>query len=216
MAVIENDIQYNWVRRRISKLKEKVDESTPLDNRYRIELELLSKLEKEYSEEHPYVLKPVIEDFERTPINVYEGMEIVAEMVKMKAFSETSGKQQSWWSCKMNHIVRKGKECRFEESDLPVLNETIKIIASQLTEFQIVFNTNREAVVEQIHKLDTIISMPYIYDKVMGKGREWYMNRMRKTLANRRPYYFKEDDIQIINNAIITISNRLKSIELVL
>lgn len=98
MAVIENDIQYNWVRKRVSKLKEKVDENTPTNNSYRIELELLSKIEKEYSEEHASDMEAVkiIEDTERTQINVYEGMVMVAEMVKMKALSEASGKSQAW------------------------------------------------------------------------------------------------------------------------
>ena len=52
MAINENKIQYDWVRKRVSKLKEKVDENTSSYNPYRIELELLSKLEKEYSDDH--------------------------------------------------------------------------------------------------------------------------------------------------------------------
>ncbi len=218
MAVIENEIQYNWVRKRVSKLKEKVDENTPTNNPYRIELELLSKLEKEYSEEYASILKPeiIIEDVERTPINVYEGMAMVAEMVKMKAFSEASGKSQAWWSGKMNHNIKNGKELCFVEADLPILNDALLKLSVKLSKIQIVYSKDREAVVEQVRELDKIVSMPYIYDDVLGKGRVWYKDRMRITMANGRPYYFKEDDIQIINNAIITISNRLKSIELVL
>lgn len=116
----------------------------------------------------------------------------------------------------MNHIVKKGKESRFEESDLPFLNEALLKLSTKLSKIQIEYNKDREAVVEQIRKLDEIVSMPYIYNDVMRKGRDWYMNRMRRTVISHRPYYFHEDDIRIMNNAIITISNRLKSIELVL
>lgn len=153
---------------------------------------------------------------EKLQIEVNKGMAMVAEMVKMKAFSEASGKQQSWWSSKMNHIVKNGKECCFLESDLPVLNATIEKLGTQLSEIQLVYSEDREAVVEQIRKLDTIVSMPYIYNNVMGKGRVWYKDRMRKSLANGRPYYFKEEDILQMNIAIIDISNRLKNIEFVL
>lgn len=153
---------------------------------------------------------------EKLQIEVNKGMAMVAEMVKMKAFSEASGKLQSWWSCKMNHIVRKGKECKFEASDLPVLNATLEKFGAQVAEIQLIYSEDREAVVEQIRKLDTIVSMPYIYNNVMGKGRTWYMNRMRRTITNNRPYYFKEEDILQMNIAIIDISNRLKNIEFVL
>lgn len=218
MAVIENDIQYNWVRKRVSKLKEKVDENTPTNNPCRIELELLSKLEKEYCEEHASALKAIkiIENIERTQVNVYEGMAMVAEMVKMKAFSEATGKTQALWSAKMNHNIKNGKELCFVEADLSFLNDALLKLSKKLAKTQIVYCKNRETVVEQIREVDKIVSMPYIYDNVLGKGRVWYKDRMRMTLANGRPYYFHEDDIQKMNNAIITISNRLKSIELVL
>ena len=153
---------------------------------------------------------------DKLQIEVNKGMAMVAEMVKMKAFSEASGKQQSWWSCKMNHNIKNGKECKFEESDLPCLNATLENLGSQLAEIQLVYTDNREEVVEQIRKLGTLVSMPYIYNNVMGKGRVWYKDRMRKSLANGRPYYFKEEDILQMNIAIIDIANRLKNIEFVL
>ena len=153
---------------------------------------------------------------EKLQIEVYKGMAMVAGMVKMKAFSEASGKSQAWWSCKINHIVRRGKESKFEESDLSSLNSALEKLGAQLAEIQLVYSDDREALIEQIRKLDAIVCMPYIYDKVMSKGRTWYMNRMRKSLAGGRPYYFKEEDILQMNIAIIDIANRLKNIEFII
>ena len=52
MAKIKNLEQYNWAVSRVEQIMDSVDESTPSDNPSRIELELLSELVSEYSEEH--------------------------------------------------------------------------------------------------------------------------------------------------------------------
>jgi len=52
MAKIDNEIQYNWAVKRVEELLPMVNDSTPLDDPYSIELELLSNLVADYSEEH--------------------------------------------------------------------------------------------------------------------------------------------------------------------
>ena len=55
--------------------------------------------------------------------------------------------------------------------------------------------------------------MPFIYKDKMGKNLTWYLNRMRR---NSLKASFKQDDINMINLAIVEIGNKLLSIELTL
>lgn len=57
MAEIENEMQYERIFERIEELLKVVDDDTPLDNRYMVELELLSNLVVEYEEKH-YPIEP--------------------------------------------------------------------------------------------------------------------------------------------------------------
>jgi len=52
MAKIENEIQYNWAVKRVEELLPMVDDNTPLNDPNSIELELLSNMVADYSEEH--------------------------------------------------------------------------------------------------------------------------------------------------------------------
>jgi len=52
MAKIENEIQYNWAVRRVEELLPMVNDDTPLTDPNSIELELLSNMVADYSEEH--------------------------------------------------------------------------------------------------------------------------------------------------------------------
>lgn len=52
MAQIERESQYEWAVRRVEQLLPSVKEDAPEDDPARIELELLSELVSEYSEEH--------------------------------------------------------------------------------------------------------------------------------------------------------------------
>lgn len=52
MAKIKNIVQYNWAVSRVEEILSLVDESTLENNPVRIELELLSELVADYSEEH--------------------------------------------------------------------------------------------------------------------------------------------------------------------
>lgn len=51
-AKIENEIQYEWAIKKVEELLPFVDDNTPLDNPHSIELELLSNMVADYSDEH--------------------------------------------------------------------------------------------------------------------------------------------------------------------
>ena len=52
MTKIENNMQYEWAVKRVEELLPLVNDSTPIDDPNSIELELLSNLVADYSEEH--------------------------------------------------------------------------------------------------------------------------------------------------------------------
>jgi HTH-type transcriptional regulator/antitoxin HigA len=62
MAKLERESQYEWAVRRVEQLLPLVKEDTPEDNPARIELELLSELVSEYSEEHFAIGEPSLVD----------------------------------------------------------------------------------------------------------------------------------------------------------
>ena len=60
--MIENEIQYNWAVKRVEELLPMVDNNTPLDDAYSIELELLSNLVADYSDKHFSLGDPSLAD----------------------------------------------------------------------------------------------------------------------------------------------------------
>ena len=52
MTKIENKTQYDWAVNRVEELLPLVDDNTPKNDKNLIELELLSNLVADYSEEH--------------------------------------------------------------------------------------------------------------------------------------------------------------------
>ena len=58
MAKIENKIQYEWAVKRVEELLRLVDDNTPLTDPNSIELELLSNMVADYSEEHFAIGEP--------------------------------------------------------------------------------------------------------------------------------------------------------------
>ena len=62
MTKIENEIQYNWAVSRVEELLPKVNDNTPLDDPNSIELELLSNLVADYSDEHFSLGEPSLAD----------------------------------------------------------------------------------------------------------------------------------------------------------
>ena len=62
MTKIENEAQYNWAVKRVEELLPLVTDETPLDNPNSIELELLSNLVADYSDEHYAIEDPSLID----------------------------------------------------------------------------------------------------------------------------------------------------------
>jgi len=62
MTKIENKEQYDWAVARVEELLPLVDDNTPRTNPNSIELELLSNLVADYSEEHFAIGKPNLGD----------------------------------------------------------------------------------------------------------------------------------------------------------
>ena len=62
MTKIENQTQYEWAVKRVEELLPLVKDDTPLSDPNSIELELLSNLVADYSEEHFYLGKPSLID----------------------------------------------------------------------------------------------------------------------------------------------------------
>ena len=62
MTKIENKVQYEWAIKRVEELLPLVDDNTPLDDPNSIELELLSNLVADYSDEHFEIGEPTLVD----------------------------------------------------------------------------------------------------------------------------------------------------------
>lgn len=62
MCIIKNQDQYEWAVNRVEELLQLVNEDTPLSDHSSIELELLSNLVADYSEEHFTLGEPSLVD----------------------------------------------------------------------------------------------------------------------------------------------------------
>lgn len=62
MTKIENDTQYRWALQRVEELLPHVKDDTPLTDPYSMELELLSGLVADYSDEHFAIGEPSLVD----------------------------------------------------------------------------------------------------------------------------------------------------------
>ena len=62
MTKIDNKAQYDWAVNRVEELLSLVDDNTPKDDASLIELELLSNLVADYSEEHFAIGTPSLAD----------------------------------------------------------------------------------------------------------------------------------------------------------
>lgn len=62
MTKIENQMQYEWAVSRVEELLPLVNDTTPIDDPNSIELELLSNLVADYSEEHFSLGTPTLAD----------------------------------------------------------------------------------------------------------------------------------------------------------
>lgn len=62
MTKIENEVQYRWALSRVEELRPPVKDDTPLTDPFSIELELLSGLVADYSDEHFAIGEPSLVD----------------------------------------------------------------------------------------------------------------------------------------------------------
>lgn len=220
MAIIESDIQYNWVRKRVSKLKEKVDENTPTNNPYRIELELLSKLEQEYSEEHPIILgkeeKTIIPSVERTSINIYEGLPIMLEAVKGTALCEEIGKVAEWLNSRLKRRKNGPYSIRkFSEIDVQLVNQAVWSLGKKLYETNIDYSDDRQVVIDQIKEKYSAVFQNYIAEKKLGWSDKKFKHRMVNSAAKGSYLSFTETEVQQIVLGVREIASWMLSIEFV-
>jgi len=62
MTKIENESQYRWALKRVEEILPLVKDDTPLNDQYSIELDLLSGLVADYSDEHYAIGDPTLVD----------------------------------------------------------------------------------------------------------------------------------------------------------
>ena len=153
---------------------------------------------------------------EKIQINIYKGLPMVLEKVKSVALSAVIGKSNAWMNNKMNRYILNGKVSEFTESDMPLINNALQLLGDEIAQSIVQYSNDREAVILQVKQLATVICMPYIYETVMGKGRQWYNSRVLARVPGRKVCVFKEDDILKINMAAMQIANELRSIEFIL
>lgn len=153
---------------------------------------------------------------EKLRVNVYEALPIIFNKIKVVALASVLGKKDSWLHSKMRHNVIKGRAQEFYQSDLDLLNATMPLLGDEILQSLVVYDADREVVVNQVKELAKLVSMPYIYGEVLGKKRQWYDGRVRKRSAEGKASSFKEEDIHVINKAAMQIANELKSTEFIL
>ena len=153
---------------------------------------------------------------EKLKINIYKGLPMILEKVKAVALSAVIGKTPAWIHQKQEQTIVKGLQKRFVESDVCLINNGLELLGQEILQSMISYEPNREAVIEQIKYMGNFIAMPYIYNDVLKKGRQWYASRMIQRKPGRMVCSFKEDDILRINMAAMQIANELRGIELTL
>lgn len=149
-------------------------------------------------------------------VNVYKGLPMLLDKIKVVALASVVGKKDSWIHSKMRHNVIKGRAQKFYQSDLDLLNEAMPLLGEEILQSLVVYEADREIVVSQIKELAKMVSMQYITMDVMGKNKIWYGKRTVKRTAEGKACSFKEEDILQINMAAMNIANELKSIEFTL
>ena len=85
MAKIENEQQYEWAVARVEQLLPLVNDDTPRSNPYSIELELLSGMVADYSEEYYSIGKPKLIDVIK--LRMYEMGLTQAKLAKLLGVS---------------------------------------------------------------------------------------------------------------------------------
>lgn len=153
---------------------------------------------------------------EKLRIKIEKGLPIVQEMVKTVIISNKIGKSSGWIYYRQKHYVLKDKRYEFVQTDIDAINEAIISIGKRLKEMVIKYSENREEVIRQVRAVSEIVKMAYIYNKKLGKKKDWWDNRMRNVPKSGLCSSFSGDDILNINLAVMEIANKLLAIEFTL
>jgi HTH-type transcriptional regulator/antitoxin HigA len=113
MAKIENEIQYEWAVKRVEELLPLVTDDTPRTDPNSIELELLSNMVADYSEEHFAIGSPSLMDVIK--LRMYEmgitqsGLAQLLGISPSRVSEYLSGKSEPTWKigreiCRKLHI----------------------------------------------------------------------------------------------------------------
>lgn len=154
---------------------------------------------------------------EKIKVPVKQALPMIAEMIKFKYVTDYIGKSSSWIYHKMNHETTTTTSKGFSKLDINLLNKVFQEIGEKLLSIRITPHDvgniieTRKDIVSQIKNLSQIVSMPFIYIDKLGKNITWYKKRMYCP----EKYQFKDEDITLINMAIVEIANKLLSIELI-
>lgn len=149
-------------------------------------------------------------------MNVYMGLPMLLDKIKVVALAAVTGKADSWMLMKLRHSIVKGRALEFVQSDLDLINASMPVLGDEILQSLVVFDADREKVIPQVRNLARLVSMQYITMDIMGKKKRWYDGRMAKRTSEGKASSFKEEDILQINMAAMNIANELKSIELIL
>lgn len=149
-------------------------------------------------------------------MNVYKGLPMLLDKIKVVALAAVTGKADSWMLMKLRHNVVKRRALEFVQSDLDLINASMPVLGEEILQSLVVYNTDREKVIPQVRNLARLVSMQYITMDVMGKKKRWYDGRMAKRTSEGKASSFKEEDILQINMAAMNIANELKSFEFIL
>lgn len=142
-------------------------------------------------------------------INVYRGLDMIGDMVKIMSISRGTGNKDRWLFPKITNK-------NISRDQLDCINISIWRIANRLLTQKVVYSDDRQAVIDQIHDKFDDVRMPYVYRERMGKNRMWYVNRTRNIQENKTTISFTESEIIEINLIVAEIAARLLNIELVL
>ena len=153
---------------------------------------------------------------EKLKINIYKGLPMVMEKINTVALAAVIGRSDAWIYYKLTHSVKKGYEQSFKEEDLPLINNGLEILGSEIASSKVIYNTDREDVITQLKELRKLVSMPYIYEKILNVKKSWIDSRMKARSKEGKACSFKEDDILRINMAAMQIANELRTIEMTL
>lgn len=153
---------------------------------------------------------------DKLKVNIYKGLPMVLEKINTVALAAVIGKGGSWINNKHRHNVIKGRAQEFVPSDIVLMNSGIEILGDEIMQGLLVYDADRDKVINQIKELRKLVSIPYICAEVLKVDKTWFDRRMRPRSPEGKASSFKEDDVLRINMGVMQIANELKSLEFTL